>query len=172
MFSLREAVITQNPSWDNTEAALWSVVELNTSILCSCLPTLRPILARIIPGLSSSHLEGSGSGGYRKQNYGYGASSRLVSTRNHPGAINTSRVAGTTISKASPRSISTEELALSDIESQKKSLGDPTGVYASCSADDHRSDDFNVAMPRNTEKGRILVTMETSIRASPGSDRY
>ena len=37
-------------------AALWSAVEINTGILCSCLPTLRTLLTRFMPhALSSSH---------------------------------------------------------------------------------------------------------------------
>ncbi|KAK5154340.1 hypothetical protein LTS14_007025 [Recurvomyces mirabilis] len=37
-------------------AALWSAVEINTGIMCSCLPTLRTLLIRVVPhALSSSH---------------------------------------------------------------------------------------------------------------------
>ncbi|KAK5114635.1 hypothetical protein LTR62_002208 [Meristemomyces frigidus] len=32
-------------------AAVWSAVEINTGILCSCLPTLRTLLARLVPNL-------------------------------------------------------------------------------------------------------------------------
>jgi hypothetical protein len=38
-----------DPFWDNAPAAYWSVVELNCGILCSCLPTLRPLVRRFVP---------------------------------------------------------------------------------------------------------------------------
>ena len=51
------AVISQDPSWDNIGVAIWSCIELNVSIIASTLPTLRPLIARLLPGigLSSAH---------------------------------------------------------------------------------------------------------------------
>ncbi|OQO04337.1 hypothetical protein B0A48_10948 [Cryoendolithus antarcticus] len=45
-------------------AALWSQVELATGIICSCLPTLRTLIARTIPNLlgSSAHRTNPSSG--------------------------------------------------------------------------------------------------------------
>jgi len=34
---------------DNVAAAYWSSVELNTGIICACMPTIRPIIAKIFP---------------------------------------------------------------------------------------------------------------------------
>lgn len=45
---------TDDIAWNNGMAAIWSCVEMNTGILCSCLPTLRPHIARIFPSLSQS----------------------------------------------------------------------------------------------------------------------
>ena len=45
-------------TWENPLAAIWSSVEINTGILCSCLPTLRSCIARIFPKLLGS-LRGS-----------------------------------------------------------------------------------------------------------------
>jgi hypothetical protein len=43
------AVETSDPTWDNEAAATWSILELNMGIVCSCLPTLRPLVTRIVP---------------------------------------------------------------------------------------------------------------------------
>jgi len=34
---------------DNVAAAYWSSVELNTGIICACMPTIRPIIAKMFP---------------------------------------------------------------------------------------------------------------------------
>jgi hypothetical protein len=54
IFTLRVAAVTEDPTWDNTEAACWSLIELNCGILCASLPTLRPLLGKIVPGLAST----------------------------------------------------------------------------------------------------------------------
>lgn len=46
-------------TWENPLAAIWSCVEVNTGILCSCLPTLKAALSRIFPKLFGS-VQGSG----------------------------------------------------------------------------------------------------------------
>lgn len=38
-------------TWENPLAAIWSSVEINTGILCSCLPTLRSYVSRLFPRL-------------------------------------------------------------------------------------------------------------------------
>ncbi|KZL71031.1 integral membrane protein [Colletotrichum tofieldiae] len=56
IFTLRVAVDSEDPPWDNIGAAIWSVIELNTSIIAASLPTIRPLLAKWLPraGLSSA----------------------------------------------------------------------------------------------------------------------
>ncbi|KAI2793853.1 hypothetical protein POX_a00440 [Penicillium oxalicum] len=39
---------------DNVGAASWSAIECNTGIICACLPTLKPLLSKILPGLVST----------------------------------------------------------------------------------------------------------------------
>lgn len=39
---------------DNVAAASWSAVECNVGIICACLPTLRPLISRIMPRLLST----------------------------------------------------------------------------------------------------------------------
>lgn len=54
-----------DPTYDNPPAATWSSIETNVGIICSCLPCLRPLFARFLPGLLSS-----------ASPYQYGANSR------------------------------------------------------------------------------------------------
>ncbi|KAF2167882.1 hypothetical protein M409DRAFT_65944 [Zasmidium cellare ATCC 36951] len=43
-------------SWDNPMAAIWSSMEVNVGIICSCIPTLKGLLTRMFPSLAvSSH---------------------------------------------------------------------------------------------------------------------
>jgi hypothetical protein len=49
--TLDAAATTADPTWDNTEAALWSFLELSIAILAVCLPTLRPLVLKIFPRL-------------------------------------------------------------------------------------------------------------------------
>lgn len=49
--TLYSAVSLNDPSWYGTPAAVWSMVEVNCAILCSCLPTIRYFLAIIFPCL-------------------------------------------------------------------------------------------------------------------------
>ncbi|KAF5587220.1 integral membrane protein [Fusarium pseudocircinatum] len=48
---IRIPYLDQSPdlTWDNVEAAAWSIAELCCGLLCACLPTLRPLISRIMP---------------------------------------------------------------------------------------------------------------------------
>ncbi|KAK3645444.1 hypothetical protein LTR56_009171 [Elasticomyces elasticus] len=48
-------------SWNNPLAAIWSSVEINTGILCSCLPTLKACVSRYLPRLFTTKLSRAGS---------------------------------------------------------------------------------------------------------------
>jgi hypothetical protein len=45
-------ILTQKD--DNVGAASWSAIECNTGIICACLPTLKPLIARLFPGMIST----------------------------------------------------------------------------------------------------------------------
>jgi hypothetical protein len=49
LHALKVAVETTDPTWDDEAAATWPTLELNMGIVCSCLPTLRPLMTRIVP---------------------------------------------------------------------------------------------------------------------------
>ncbi|EUC34446.1 hypothetical protein COCCADRAFT_25423 [Bipolaris zeicola 26-R-13] len=44
-----------NPTWDNTPANYWSVLEANTSVFCVCMPTLRHLLVHRLSFFSTNH---------------------------------------------------------------------------------------------------------------------
>ncbi|KAI9712434.1 MAG: hypothetical protein M1820_001647 [Bogoriella megaspora] len=49
-----------DPTWTLVGAAVWSVIETNLSIVCACLPALRPLLRLVLDG----SLQTSRNGGY------------------------------------------------------------------------------------------------------------
>jgi hypothetical protein len=51
---------SKNATWDNFPVSLWSTVEINVGIVCTCMPTLRLMLVRLFPALGggSSYAKG------------------------------------------------------------------------------------------------------------------
>lgn len=49
LYSLKIAGNSTDPDWDYVDAAIWSIAELNISIMCASLPTLRPLIMRVFP---------------------------------------------------------------------------------------------------------------------------
>lgn len=62
---------TDDISWNNPLAAIWSSTETNVGIICSCLPTLKGCVSRVVPRLLSSTESGA-----RSSRYGIPASIR------------------------------------------------------------------------------------------------
>lgn len=54
MQTLRVAARSGDATWDNTDAAVWSYIELAIGILAASLPTLKPLFARMLPSLFKS----------------------------------------------------------------------------------------------------------------------
>ncbi|KAK8134914.1 hypothetical protein PG984_006926 [Apiospora sp. TS-2023a] len=68
---------SHNPTWDNFDVANWSTIEINTGIICACMPSLRLLLVKLFPKV----IGGSTNG--RSQYYMSGADpSRNNNTRN------------------------------------------------------------------------------------------
>ncbi|KAH7067024.1 hypothetical protein BKA63DRAFT_425415 [Paraphoma chrysanthemicola] len=81
LHSLYLASITKDPTYENVGVANWSCIELNTAILCACLPTLRPLIVRLFPSLLPSghgranyYQPSSGNTAFRSGNKSYVAS--------------------------------------------------------------------------------------------------
>ncbi|KAK3936525.1 integral membrane protein [Diplogelasinospora grovesii] len=73
--TLDAAATSSDSTWDNTEAALWSYLELTIAIIAACLPTLRPFMGRYFPrfmAILGGNLSGN-SGGTGGGNHGNAA---------------------------------------------------------------------------------------------------
>ncbi|KAF8855779.1 hypothetical protein BDZ45DRAFT_746064 [Acephala macrosclerotiorum] len=55
LHSLYVVSISEDTTWANTEAAIWSSIEINTGIVCASLPTIKPVISWIFPRLLSSN---------------------------------------------------------------------------------------------------------------------
>ena len=102
--TLKEAVSADDPTWHNVGPGSWSIVELNCAILCSNLPTLRPLVVRYFPtfGLSS---RGASTGGYQR----HGNSRSRENTKSSSRTAESRTERGTETGR-SGRSDSTEDL--------------------------------------------------------------
>lgn len=68
---------SNNPTWDNFEAGMWSTIEINVGIICICMPTLRLVLVRLFPTLGNS------AGGYQQSSGGQKLSDRIRKAQRH-----------------------------------------------------------------------------------------
>ena len=41
LFFLREGTFTTDTTWDNVAVSNWTIIELNSGIICACLPAVR-----------------------------------------------------------------------------------------------------------------------------------
>ena len=51
---------TTDPSWDSIGMTHWNVVEVNVAIVCACLMTLKPLVAKLWPELLEPSTSGEG----------------------------------------------------------------------------------------------------------------
>ncbi|KUI55538.1 hypothetical protein VP1G_02965 [Cytospora mali] len=51
---------SSNATWDNLPVSLWSTIEINVGIICACMPTMRLLLLKMFPKLSSTYRNMSG----------------------------------------------------------------------------------------------------------------
>jgi hypothetical protein len=54
--TLKTAASTNDPNWDNVDAAIWSFLEVTIAIIAACLPTLRPFFSKLMPRIFASSL--------------------------------------------------------------------------------------------------------------------
>lgn len=43
---------SENPTWDQYGTSYWSTIELNTSVCCACMPSMRIILEHFFPKIA------------------------------------------------------------------------------------------------------------------------
>ncbi|KAK0656877.1 hypothetical protein B0T16DRAFT_315824 [Cercophora newfieldiana] len=48
--------LSPDVTWDNVESSCWSISELCSGIICACLPTLRPLLIKVIPSMGTRNI--------------------------------------------------------------------------------------------------------------------
>ncbi|KAK8086119.1 CFEM domain-containing protein [Apiospora phragmitis] len=66
---------SHNPTWDQFDVANWSTIEINTGIICACMPSLRLLLVKLFPRVLG------GSTNARSQYYMSGADHNRNNTR-------------------------------------------------------------------------------------------
>ncbi|KAF9777323.1 hypothetical protein IL306_004454 [Fusarium sp. DS 682] len=78
--TLKTAASTNDPNWDNVDAAIWSFLEVTLAIITSCLPTLRPLFSKFMPKLFASSF-GRSNG---PSEYGYARTRSSQNLRSMP----------------------------------------------------------------------------------------
>ena len=48
-------------SWNASQAYMWTAVEVNIGIICACVPTLKPLIKKILPSMITDRTSGRGS---------------------------------------------------------------------------------------------------------------
>ncbi|PVH80503.1 MFS general substrate transporter [Cadophora sp. DSE1049] len=57
-------------AWTASTALMWSAVEVNVGIICACIPTLKPLVKRILPSMITDRSRsGSGSGNEKSSSF-------------------------------------------------------------------------------------------------------
>ncbi|KAI0995818.1 hypothetical protein K3495_g12363 [Podosphaera aphanis] len=49
LYFLYIVLVSEDITWDNPGISIWACIELNTSIFCSCVSTLKPLTSQFIP---------------------------------------------------------------------------------------------------------------------------
>ncbi|KAI1311483.1 hypothetical protein F5Y03DRAFT_308211 [Xylaria venustula] len=52
--SLKEAIMSTDPTWDHVGSSIWSSIECNVGIMCACLVHLKPLLIHVTPNFFGS----------------------------------------------------------------------------------------------------------------------
>ncbi|KAI0429253.1 hypothetical protein F5Y09DRAFT_310864 [Xylaria sp. FL1042] len=47
--SLKEAIMSTDPTWDHVGSSIWSSIECNVGIMCACLVHLKPLITHFVP---------------------------------------------------------------------------------------------------------------------------
>ncbi|KAI7209928.1 hypothetical protein KC333_g8498 [Hortaea werneckii] len=55
---------TDDPTYNNGRTALWSALEINIAIICSCIPTLKSMATRFFPRIFSTQAQSEGTPPY------------------------------------------------------------------------------------------------------------
>ena len=86
----------QDPVYDTVGSGVWSVIETNLSIICACLPTMRPLLRLVFRGSPYPTSAGASRGANRSSAHSMSdvrAKSRVAAGSNWPLPKRMSRIA-------------------------------------------------------------------------------
>lgn len=70
LFFLRQGTLASDPTWDNVAVSNWTIIELNSGIICACLPAVRRFF---------QHVGATSAGSAQKRKSTSGLSERLGS---------------------------------------------------------------------------------------------
>ncbi len=68
----------------NIANVMWTIIEPNVAVVCSCLPILRPLVVKLIPGLRSKRHGSHGTPGYATGDSSTGKSRVTNGSQNRP----------------------------------------------------------------------------------------
>ncbi|ROT36767.1 hypothetical protein SODALDRAFT_340963 [Sodiomyces alkalinus F11] len=71
--TLKVAASTDDPNWDNVDAATWSFLEVSIAVIAACLPTLRPLFSTLMPRAFAGSSARRTHHPHPRSGYGFGA---------------------------------------------------------------------------------------------------
>jgi hypothetical protein len=102
-----------NFSWNASLSFMWSAVEVNVGIVCACVPTLKPLIIRILPAMlvdpNRTLRSSTRTGGSSKDSHRASAATMLGSL---PTVTPPPAVSLTPLDEQSPASPSTDEISM------------------------------------------------------------
>jgi fucose permease len=69
-------------AWTASTAFMWSAVEVNVGIICACIPTLKPLIKRILPSMITDHSR-SGTSSDKEASFPSQIPGELINARPH-----------------------------------------------------------------------------------------
>ncbi|KAI0885154.1 uncharacterized protein GGS22DRAFT_139567 [Annulohypoxylon maeteangense] len=134
LVSIYELDTTTDPSEGGIRLGLWSGIESNLAITCACLPTLRPVIARVFPRLLLSATSHSApSWGRRSAGVSAGGSRRW--TRRETGTYRVPELQTDEFSRYDDRKLGHEDIEMGAIRVNSsfrvdvESVGAPTPAH-------------------------------------------
>jgi hypothetical protein len=64
LYSLAHFANSKNITWDYVEAGYWSLIEINVSIICGCMPALRLLISKMWPTIKMTFHSNNGNSTY------------------------------------------------------------------------------------------------------------
>ncbi|XDG02149.1 hypothetical protein ABKA04_001764 [Annulohypoxylon sp. FPYF3050] len=142
LVSIYELDPTTDPSEGGIRLGLWSGIESNLAITCACLPTLRPVLARVFPRLLlSATSRSTASWGRRSVGVSVGGTQRW--TRRGTGTYRMAEMPADEFSRHDDRKLGHDDIEMGAIRVHStyrvESIAAPTPAHVDKTRDNHTS---------------------------------